>query len=38
MGSHYAGIMNSKYSRELRHHGIIGQKWGSQEWSALSFE
>ena len=28
MGSHYAGIMNSKYSRELRHHGIIGQKWG----------
>ena len=30
MGSYYAGIMNSKYSRELRHHGIIGQKWGVQ--------
>lgn len=30
MGSYYAGIMNSDYSRELRHHGIIGQKWGVQ--------
>ena len=28
MGSYYAGIMNSKYSRELQHHGIVGQKWG----------
>ncbi len=30
MGTYYAGMMNSRYSRELRHHGIIGQKWGVQ--------
>ena len=28
MGNWYCGIMNSEYARELRHHGIIGQKWG----------
>lgn len=28
MGNYYTGIMNSKAGRELRHHGILGQKWG----------
>ena len=28
MGNYYAGIMNSEAGRELRHHGILGQKWG----------
>lgn len=28
MGSWYAGVMNSGYDCELRHHGITGQKWG----------
>ena len=28
MGNWYSGVMNSRYSRELYHHGIKGQKWG----------
>ena len=28
MGSYYAGVMNSSYDSELKHHGILGQKWG----------
>ena len=28
MGNYYSGMMNSDYMRELRHHGIEGQKWG----------
>lgn len=28
MGNYYAGVMNSDYDSELKHHGILGQKWG----------
>lgn len=30
MGNYYCGMMNNTYDRELRHHGILGQKWGVQ--------
>lgn len=32
MGNYYAGIMNSEAGRELRHHGILGQKWGMRRF------
>ena len=28
MGNYYAGMMNATGGSELRHHGILGQKWG----------
>lgn len=28
MGSYYSGVMNSDYDSELKHWGILGQKWG----------
>ena len=28
MGNYYSGMMNATGGSELRHHGILGQKWG----------
>lgn len=30
MGNYYSGVMNSAYDSVLKHHGILGQKWGDR--------
>lgn len=35
MGSYYSGIINSRFGRELYHHGIKGQKWGVRNYQNI---
>ena len=32
MGNYYSGVMNSDYDSELKHFGILGQKWGIRRY------
>ena len=35
MGTYYSGIMNSYFGRELYHHGVAGQKWGTRKYQNI---